>query len=415
MECSLLIQHLMKSLYIRRRRIAGLFTAVILLALADGCARVQRWAAGSSSGGSSSDINGLASRTRTGELGADLKSLEVENHFGKVEIIGTDKGPVSWSWKVTVRARTDSLATNAVNQTSCKPVIDGSRVQLLLALPENTQDLHCESDLEIRVPKAMALLIKNHFGATTIARVDGDVDVNAQNGSVDLINIGGQVHAQSSFASLTVKGAPTAILKSQNGAIEAAEIRGPLEAETSFAALSAQDIGGAARLRNQNGRIEAVHVKGNVDAKTSFAELILKDIEGDTTLANQNGRVSTQNVTGSVRADTSFASMEIECAGHVLVCHNQNGAIELRATSPELASIDAETAFGSMEVHLSAGLKPAIQARTSFGNVESDFPVLMKPAGENPFADVEAGTPQIKLQNHNGQIRIVRDKTTASR
>jgi hypothetical protein len=403
----------MKLFHIRNRRVAGLFTAVLLLALADGCARVQDW--GSSSGSTGSDTVGVASRTRTGELGAAFKTLEVENHFGKVEIVGTTNGPISWSWKLTVHARTDSLATNAVNAASCKPVIDGSRVQLLLALPENSQDLRCESDLEIHLPKTMALLVKNHFGATTIGQIDGDVDVTGQNGSVDLAGIGGKVHGQTSFASLTVQGAGPAWLKCQNGQIEAGNIQGPLQAETSFAALSAQDIGGAATLRNQNGRIEALRVKGNVNVETSFAELVVKGIEGEATLANQNGRIATQDVTGSVKASTSFAGMEIECAGHKVVCHNQNGAIDLRATSPELASIDAETAFGAMEVHLSAGLKPAIQARTSFGNVESDFPVLMKPAGENPFADVEAGTPQIKLLNHNGHIHIVREKITAAR
>ena len=66
-------------------------------------------------------------------------------------------------------------------------------------------------------------------------------------------------------------------------------------------------------------------------------------------------------------------------------------------------------------MHLPATLKPAIQARTSFAEIESDFPVLMKPRGEDPFTDVGADVPKIKLNNQNGRIRVVREKAVAER
>jgi hypothetical protein len=101
--------------------------------------------------------------------------------------------------------------------------------------------------------------------------------------------------------------------------------------------------------------------------------------------------------------------MEIKGAGAKFVCHNQNGAIRLRATSAALANIEAKTSFGPLEVHLPAGLNPAIQARTTFAEIESDFPVLMKPRGEDPFAGIASETARITLQNQNGRIGVVRD------
>jgi len=162
-------------------------------------------------------------------------------------------------------------------------------------------------------------------------------------------------------------------------------------------------------LRNQNGSVQVVQAGGNADIKTSFDKLSVEGIQGDAILVNQNGGVAASGVTGSVQATTSFAAMDIKGAGSEFVCHNQCGAIRLRATSTALTHIEASTSFDTLELHLPAGLKPALLARTSFGDIESDFPVLMKPRGADPFAEVAPGTLRASLQNQNGNIRVLGD------
>jgi hypothetical protein len=395
-------------------RIIHLLSAAALLSIATGCIYIHKDASSSYSY-SGGDLAASATRSITGELPTDLKALDVENHFGTIRVTATENGPAQFTWKLTVRARTDVLASNALDVARCEPVRNGDRVQLAFSPPANSDGLSYQSDLEIQIPKSIALRTQNHFGSTTINGLAGDVEANGQNGSVDLRNIGGKVTAQTSFAFLKVDNVGPATLKSQNGQIEAADVHGPLNAETSFASLIARDIDGPAKLRAQNGRIEAIQIKGNVDLKTSFAELITKEVEGDATLANQNGRISAHDIHGSVKADTSFAGIDLEGTGTKFICHNQNGPIYINALSSELAKIDAQTTFSPIEVYLPAGLKPGIQAHTSFAEIESDYPVLLKPKGQEMFADLEAGTPRITLNNQNGGIRILREKTTAAR
>jgi hypothetical protein len=74
-----------------------------------------------------------------------------------------------------------------------------------------------------------------------------------------------------------------------------------------------------------------------------------------------------------------------------------------------LASLEARTSYGALEVRLPAGLKPSVQAHTTYGDIESDFPVLMKSRGQNSLAGQPPGTPRIDLQNQNGKIRVVGD------
>jgi len=432
-------------------------------------------------GWSDADLTAATNLTQNAEIPASLQSLEVDNLSGAIHITGAESGPTRWTWKLTVRARTDALAQQIAAGVHCTPELDGGRLKLVVSTPEITEAHGIQSDFEITAPKSAAVRTQTHFGRTEIADIRGDVEAEDQNGGMEIRNIGGHVRARTSFARLTVSDTGPAVLHNQNGQIEATRIGGPLEAGTSFASLMAQDIRGPAtladqngaitataiggsldaktsfrslnaqdihrpakladqngpikataiggllearssfasivareiagpvHLRNQNGSVQVVQAKGEADIKTSFNKLSVEGIEGDAVLVNQNGEVAASGVTGSVKTDTSFATMEIKGAGAKFVCHNQNGAIRLRATSAALTNIEAKTSCGALEVHLPAGLNPAIQARTSFADIESDFPVLMKPRGEDPFAGIAPETARITLQNQNGRIGVVRD------
>ncbi len=355
--------------------------------------------------------------------------------------------------KLTVGAPTDNLAAQAADAATCKAIQDGDRLRLLVTLPDKPNSVCYESDLEIQVPKSVAVSARNAFGPMRISGTTGDVTAIDQNGALELHDLGGKVHAQTSFASLTLDGSGQAWLKNQNGSLDdARNVHGSLEAETSFDTLSARDIDGPAKLRNQNGRVEALpgwrrpqtsglplppwrregingpatlfdqngrvalkDVKGNADVTTSFDDLSANKITGNLTLENQNGRVHVSHVSGSVHAKTSFADMDIEASGPNLTCRNQNGAIQLRVLSPDVAIVDAETSFAPLDVYLPVGIKPAVEARTSFGDVESDFPVLMKPHGQDAFEGIDPATPKLTLLNQNGRIRISGEKSVAER
>jgi hypothetical protein len=398
-----------------------------------------------SGGWSDADLKAVTNVVQTAAIPASLKGLEVDNQFGTIHVTGTDNGTTAWTWKLAVRARNNSVAQRIASGASCKTETDGDHLKLVVSLPDSREPHSIQSDLEISVPKSAAVRAQNRFGRTEIADVAGDVEAMNQNGRVEIRNVGGSVFARTSFDTLSVSNTGPATLKNQNGEIRAADIDGPLEASTSFASLTAQDIRGRSLLANQNGQIKATRIGGPLTAKTSFDSLVARDIDGpvhlrdqngsikivqargdadietsfdsltvegiqgDAILMNQNGGVIASGITGSVKASTSFAAMNVTGAGSKFVCHNQNGSIRLRATSTALTNIEAKTSFDTLEIHLPAGLNPAIHARTTFADVESDFPVLMKPRGDNPFADIAPDTARITLQNQNGKIGIVRE------
>jgi DUF4097 and DUF4098 domain-containing protein YvlB len=371
--------------------------------------------------------------------------MEVENRLGAIRVTGTDADTGSWVWKLKVRALDDASAKKASEAATCAAEQTGDHLKLIVSLPETEGKLRFESDLEIQLPKSIAVKTSNRFGRTEISNLANDVDAYTQNGVVEIRNAIGQVRAETSFGSLTALGTGPATLRNRNGQIEARDIRGPLDAETSFAALTASRIEGPAILRNRNGRIEAGNIGGKLDAETSFASFDIRDIsgpvrlrnrngsveiiraggdadietsfaplraeeiQGNAILANRNGSLNARHIIGAVDAKTSFASIDIESASQHVTCRNQNGPIHIRATSTQLASLKAETSFGSLDVHLPGELNPVIQARTSFADVHSDFPILLNPQSVASSDSGQPGKPQINLHNRNGRIRVSRD------
>lgn len=423
---------------------AGLASIAGLLALSSGCVYVGQAST------SDSDLQATTNRIAAGDIPAGLKAIEVDNSFGPLRIVATDAPTGHWAWNLTVQARTEPQAREWAEAARCAVTTEGDTLRVTVLLPQSSEHRRIESTLEIQVPKAFAVRASDRFGSLVVRGVSGDVEARNQNGSLELRDLPGKVHGDTSFANLTadhigpaslrnqngelevsgVSGTLDAatsfstlsarnigsktVLNNQNGTIDVSDVAGPLEASTSFASLTAHDIGGQARLRDRNGHIEAERIHGDADIRTSFDNLRAESIDGDATLANQNGRIEAHRITGSVKADTSFASMSVECSGHTLDCHNQNGSLRARALSRDITRVDAETSFASLELRLPAGVKPAIQAHTSFAEVDSDFPVIMKPRGAAVSEDLEAGSPVVSLHNQNGSIRVIRDQSVAA-
>jgi DUF4097 and DUF4098 domain-containing protein YvlB len=397
-------------------------------------------------GFSDQDLAAFTNITLSAEIPRETRQLDLENKLGSVSIHGTTNGPGQWTWNLLIRAHTQDEANRVAQSINCQHSQTGPRLALKVLFPRTLSNVSVESKFDVSVPNEASAKVANAFGELTVSDLQGRLDVVGQNAEVNLRNIGGEVHAQTSFAALKAENIGQARLSNQNGEISVAQVQGPLEADTSFARLRAETIAGPAYLQNQNGEILVQDVHGPLDARTSFSLLSAKNITGSVILANQNGEIRAESlssnadlttsfaeinakdvggavvledqnggidasaISGPFRARTSFSSLKVSGPGSSFDCHNQNGSIYIQAASPALATIQADTSFGSLEVRIPATLKPSITAKTSFGEVNSDFPLNTRLASEGRKAEVESGTPQVRLENQNGGIRIVGQK-----
>ena len=376
----------------------------LLCAVASGCVRVYV-----SSTVPEGELQNVATANQKGDIPAAMKVLEVDNSLGDVRVTGVESGPLEWSWKLTVHARSQEEAERVARAANFRAESDGDKLMLETSLPSKVQ-ARIKSDIEIRAPKSIVVKTKNRYGRTAVSGLSSDVEVSSQSGAVEVSNVSGKVRAQNSYATLKTAGIGAAILKNQSGSIEVSDVHGSLDAETSYAALIVNDVNGFARLRNQSGRIEAAGVSAGIDAKTSYATLKITNIKGDAVLANQSGSINVESVTGLLKAATSYASLEVAgVGGPNVVLQNQSGRVKLQGVSVTSTNLDLRTTYSPMEVHLPGEFKPALLARTTYAKVESDFPLLQSGDGENPFDGVASTTPRVLLRNQSGSIRVTRD------
>ena len=385
------------------KSIASLLAVVVGLCAVSGC----KFSSGSVFHGHSGNLPVRTNIVVKGDIPAGLALVDVENRFGTVKVVGSDEPTGSWSWSLTVRAATEEDGQRAAALARCPAERMEDRFQIAVSLPDSRGEWAFSSEIEVRLPRAMAARVENHFGRIEVGGLAGAVQVSGQNGAVELRDIGGAVTASTSFAPMTAVRIGPAVLKNQNGKIDVAEVSGALEASTSFASMTVRNVSGSARLHNQNGSVD-LEGAASAEIRTSFAGLSVKEIVGSATLANQNGRIAASKIGGALDAKTSFAPMEISGEGPSFVCWNQNGPIRLDIASGSVSNIAATTSFAAIDVLLPAELKPVIQARTQFAGIESDFPIMMKPKGTDAFADAEKGAPRIRLDTQNGPIRIAK-------
>jgi DUF4097 and DUF4098 domain-containing protein YvlB len=376
--------------------------AIGFLLICAGCVRID-------SAETHGDLRAKAIVTQTNAIPNDIKELEVDNSFGPVGIMGVDDGSTECVWTLTAHAETDALAQEAASAAKFETRREGDRLRILVTLPTSRNNRSYNSNLQIQVPRSISVWTRTTFGKTAVTKIAGDVEASGQHGSMDIRDIKGSVRAKTSFGSLRVGRSGAATLENQHGEVEVEHITGPADVETSFGKIEISHVTGPVKLRNQHGSIVAGTVGGDAELTTSFGSLVAREVSGNASLENQHGSIEAKEIKGSLRATTSFANLDVEGSGSHFVCRNSHGSIRLRSPSAELSDIDAETSFASIDLRLAEELQPAIQARTSFGEIESDFPVLMKPRGTDPFAELAADKPRVRLENQHGSIRIVRD------
>jgi hypothetical protein len=179
-------------------------------------------------------------------------------------------------------------------------------------------------------------------------------------------------------------------------------VNGPFRCNCHDCARSRDDEGYVVKMDFQ------VQVPRDIDIKVKTVNegrVSVRDINGSFLVRNVNGEIQMRNIAGAGTART--------VNGPVKVSFRQN---------PREAS-DFETVNGNVELQFARDLSADFRFKTFNGGIYSDFPVTALPvqgmkeehhgtkvifrADRYTGARVNAGGPQIKVENLNGDIRIL--------
>jgi hypothetical protein len=156
--------------------------------------------------------------------------------------------------------------------------------------------------------------------------------------------------------------------------------------------------------------------------KMDFQLHVPRDIDTNVRTVNE-GRVVIRNVAGSFQLRNVNGDIQMENVAGSGSAHTVNGPVKVRFRENPRENSSFQSVNGNIELFFARGLSADFRFKTFNGGVYSDFPVTALPAhalqedrrdGKTIFradrftgARIGNGGPEIKIENLNGDIRIL--------
>lgn len=265
---------------------------------------------------------------------------------------------------------------------------------------------------------------------------DGRVDVESQNGSIEIsgwdenkVDISGVKYGATEqlrdSIRVDIHNTPTSVdvrtirpTSNFGSAGVRYTIRVPRKAHldriaTSNSSIHVNDVAVASHLKSSNGNIRVENVGSDVDARTTNSSIDLDRVRGNATLRSSNGRISVENLAGECDAETSNSSIKVrlESAPPTPIrLVTSNGAIDLTMDRAPKNDIHAQTRNSSITLRLPANSSARVSADTTNSSISSDFDLRSESSHRKNHLEgmLGDGGPRVELVSTNGHIRIVK-------
>ena len=268
-----------------------------------------------------------------------------------------------------------------------------------------------------------SVTVKNSFGDITAENIEGALSVHTNSGDVNATSIVANdenIDLGSDFGAVILKkaGAKDITLDSNSGAIMLSEVRaiGDITTKTDFGNTSFE-----------NGSADGLHIQTNsgkvsLDKLTVNQQIFVKDDFGNIDL-NQaigasydlhanSGAITVDGAKGKLKVGSDFGNITITNAeSATLTVETNSGAVEFSgslSTGPHFIKSD----FGAIDITLPADSKLDVDLKTDFGKIKSDLPVTVtltgnsNNQGDHITGAINGGGEQLTVQANSGNVTI---------
>jgi len=291
----------------------------------------------------------------------------IENFRGNARITGADVQTVKVTGHSTIRSLDQASADRANQEAPLE--VDGATNEIHVRTSQNRvsgSNRRISADLEIVVPRGSTIEAHGRSGDFDISGIKGSVDVNSDNASVRLEDIGGNVVVD-------VRGSDI---------LRAAKVKGSVELKGRGSDIDLQDIAGAVTINGLwSGNGQYHNLAGPLRIATGYTEFSAEKI---TDMRVTLGNLNASDVTGPIRMSSS-RSWDVSLANFTnsVDISLNGGDVDLRPGLLPLAKMDIHTRTGRIELALPQSAKFDLNATSRLGSVENEFgaPLKLEPMG----------------------------------
>jgi DUF4097 and DUF4098 domain-containing protein YvlB/uncharacterized membrane protein HdeD (DUF308 family) len=218
-----------------------------------------------------------------------------------------------------------------------------------------------------------------------LSNIDGSVEVEGSNGSVDLRNIGGTVNIDSSYSRVIAQDLKqSATIKTSHESVKVTNA-GSVSIEAPFSDITAKDIRGDLQIESSNDDIRATSISGNLKVEAERSSVRADEIQGQVKINTSHGDVSLKNFHQGVEIETSYRDVVLTVGEQVtgdITVENSRGEIKFIYPQSNLFRIDAKSERGRVKARgiddfqqdekdslLKGSTGPMVKLRTTFSDI----------------------------------------------
>lgn len=328
----------------------------------------------------------------------------IEGFQGSARIVGGDGNVVKVSGHQTIRSMDQATADRYGKDARIEVTNDGNQVVIRVVQTQvqgfNGGDRgpfsrRITADLDIAVPRGATILATGRNGDFDVSGITGLVDINGDNSSVRLENIGGGVRLDLSGSDI----------------VRAVDIKGDFELKGRGNDIDLEKIAGQVTVDGSwGGLIQIRELAKPLRWQGPSTELTAQAIPGE--LRMTIGDINVNKVTGPFRIQSTYPKdISITDVSGPTNLSLQRGDIRLSATTLPLSEMNVRLEAGNVELSLPENAKFNLNAVTERGEAYSDYGggVRQESNGRRGATILSTGGgPTIDVHVNRGEITLRR-------
>lgn len=324
-----------------------------------------------------------------------------DNPRGNIKVTGADNvDQVSVNGHKTVRAYNHEDADRTNGNTPLEIVPQGDRLLIRTNQDHAPDDQRVSDDLEITVPRGIAVESHNNTGDYDVSDMNADLELAGSRGDVRINRIGGNVRLEIGHSDL----------------IRAQDVKGKIDLSGRGSDIELENIGGQVTITGAfNGALDFKNLAKPLEFEGARnTELSVQAVPGH--ISMDLGQFNGTNLTGPVRLVSGSRDIKMQRFTQSLELETQRGDIEIAPALP-MPSIEARSDFGRIEVVLPEKAAFHLEATAERGDTVNDYgaPLQREVDGRTSVLKGNVGSgPTVHITASHGTIEVRKEGTEPS-
>ena len=332
---------------------------------------------------------------------AGMNRVVFENPRGNIKVTGGDTQEVTVNGHKLIRAYARADADRTNERTPVEIVPQGDRLLVRTSQDRAPDNQRISDDLEVTVPRAMAVEARGRSGDYEISDIAGDVQLAADRGDVRLARVGGNARLEVGRSDL----------------VRAVDVKGKIDVQGRGSDIELENIAGQVTINGgYTGTLEFKNLAKPLQFEGARAtELSVQAVPGS--ISMDMGEFTGRDIVGPVRLVSQSRDIRIEQFTQSLELETQRGDIQLQPGRLPLYAIEAHSGTGRIDLVLPEKAAFQLQATAERGEAINDFGPQIQKEVEGRTATLKGKVgdgPIIRLTASRGSVSVRKEGTLPS-